>query len=152
MWNWNSFACYMKVNAPETKPLSAPKGLFTHWKIKRYKQNWLQWVQEATNKETLNMQKSPNQYFCFNSLLLYYVCLFLSPDTNKQSATKSCKCNWSGSSSAGHYRNLRCVKCFLCSSLWQLALAIRDGSSLQWAHYPPNPNPAQRLHLTFVLN
>lgn len=35
------------------------------------------------------------------------------------------KSNLSGGSSAGHYRNLRCVKCFLCSALWQLAAAIR---------------------------
>lgn len=71
------------------------------------------------------------------SFTVLCVCVLLSLDTNRESAKNSCKCNRSGSSSAGHYRNLRCVKCFLCSSLWQLTLAIREGSGLQWAHYPP---------------
>lgn len=74
------------------------------------------------------------------SFTVLCVCVLLSLDTNRESAKNSCKCNRSGSSSAGHYRNLRCVKCFLCSSLWQLTLAIREGSGLQWAHYPP-PSP-----------
>lgn len=64
-------------------------------------------------------------------------------DIHTESVKKSR--NLSGGSSAGHYRNLRCVKCFLCSALWQLAAAIRKEISRHYQRASQWPAVAVRV-------
>lgn len=80
------------------------------------------------------------------STVFIWSAVFAAPipwDIYTESVKKSC--NLSGGSSAGHYRNLRCVKCFLCSALWQLAAAIRKEISRHYQRASQWPAVAVRV-------